>query len=81
MHGPTNRVEPSTDSTTPPSRSFLDTEGAYWVVYEQAFAAYDRRSGMSLIFSNESAVRRVRDYPADWFDLSDDDLAALSWNS
>jgi hypothetical protein len=81
MRGPIDRVEPSTDSNTPPSRSFLDTEGAHWLVYEQAFADCDRRSGMSLIFSNESAVRRVRDYPAGWSDLSDEDLAVLSWKS
>jgi hypothetical protein len=36
---------------------------------------------MSLIFASESAVRRVRDYPADWMELSDDDLLALSWRA
>ena len=81
MPAPPNRAEPLTDNDRPPSRTFLDTEGVHWLVYEQAFAGYDRRSGMSLIFSSDSAVRRVRDYPADWIDLSDEDLAALSWKS
>lgn len=61
------------------SRRFTDDLGQAWLVSEQAFSEYDRRSGFSLIFSSELAVRRVRDYPSDWFTLSEDDLAALSW--
>lgn len=81
MTASNTRVGLSADNQTPPLRAFLDAEGAQWRVFEQAFADYDRRSGMSLIFSSDSAVRRVRDYPADWFDLSDDDLATLSWKA
>lgn len=61
------------------SRSFTDDLGQIWLVREQPFSEYDRRSGFSLIFSSELAVRRVRDYPSDWFTLSEPDLAALSW--
>jgi hypothetical protein len=61
------------------SRRFTDELGQTWLVSEQAFSEYDRRSGFSLIFSSELAVRRVRDYPSDWFTLSEPDLAALSW--
>jgi hypothetical protein len=60
-------------------RSFTDDLGQTWLVSERPFSEYDRRSGSSLIFSSELAVRRVRDYPSDWFRLSDPDLAALSW--
>ena len=60
-------------------RSFLDADGLRWSVWEQPFSAYDRRNGLSLIFSSELAVRRVRDYPADWAGLSDEALAKLSW--
>jgi len=60
-------------------RSFTDDLGQTWLVSERPFSEYDRRSGSSLIFSSELAVRRVRDYPSDWFRLSDSDLAALSW--
>jgi hypothetical protein len=81
MSGPPTRVESSTTNDTPPTRSFLDADGAHWLVYEQSFGDYDRRSGMSLIFSSDAAVRRVRDYPADWFNLPDEDLAALSWKA
>lgn len=62
-------------------RSFTDAEGAQWRVYEQAFSAYDRRSGTSLIFANDAAVRRVRSFPADWVSLSDEALETLSWKS
>lgn len=53
----------------------------HWHVYERAFADYDRRRGPSLVFFSEGAVRRVRDYPADWIELSDEDLIALSWKA
>ena len=70
-------VQPSTDRTR--IRSFTDALGQTWLVSEQPFSEYDRRSGFSLIFSSELAVRRVRNYPKDWFALSDTELAALSW--
>ena len=60
-------------------RSFTDDLGQDWLVSEQPFSEYDRRRGFSLIFASELAVRRVRDYPSDWFTLSDPELAALSW--
>lgn len=59
----------------------LDEHGAHWSIFEQAFADFDRRRGLSLIFSSESAVRRVRDYPSNWAQLSDAELMALSWNA
>jgi hypothetical protein len=59
--------------------SFTDDLGQTWLVSERPFSEYDRRHGSSLIFSSELAVRRVRNYPSDWFALSDRDLAALSW--
>ena len=68
----------STDEHVP-TRTFSDDLGQRWLVSERPFSEYDRRSGSSLIFSSELAVRRVRNYPSDWFTLSDADLAALSW--
>jgi hypothetical protein len=79
MHGKENYIGFSSDTSV--ERSFLDAEGARWRVYEQAFADYDRRSGLSLIFASESAVRRVRDYPAEWTELTDSELLALSWHA
>jgi len=45
-----------------------------WLVYE------DSRSyvGSSLIFESERIARRVRTYPDNWRDLTDEQLAALS---
>lgn len=60
-------------------RFFVDAEGVRWQVREQPFSEYDRRRGVSLIFTSDGAVRRVRDYPVDWFSLSEDELNALSW--
>jgi len=60
-------------------RVFEDAEGNRWRVRESAFSPYDRRRGRSLIFWSDGAVRRVRDYPDDWHQLSDDELAQLSW--
>ena len=78
MSGTINRVESATESGVPRERFFVDDDGTHWHVHERPFAEYDRRSGMSLIFSNEAAVRRVRNYPTHWFDLTDEELAALS---
>ena len=61
------------------TRTYVDAEGQSWVVTEQRFSQYDRRSGSSLIFASDLAVRRVRNYPSDWATLSDLALAALSW--
>lgn len=68
-------------STAAPVRRFTDSDGMHWEVAERPFADYDRRRGVSLIFSSESAVRRVRDYPQDWHQLSDNALIALSWRA
>ena len=62
-------------------RTFVDDDGMRWRVYEQAFSAYDRRRGISLIFSSDAAVRRVRQFPPEWRALSDGELVALSWQS
>lgn len=57
----------------------IPADGALWLVYELLPAPYDRRQSPSLIFESDAVVRRVRDYPANWRELSDDDLLALSW--
>ena len=60
-------------------RTFVDSDGTRWSVYEQPFADYDRRRGISLIFASDAAMRRVRDYPDNWRTLSDTELASMSW--
>jgi hypothetical protein len=71
---------PSPAATAPEGeRVFIDADGAKWRVYEQPNSDYDRRRGSSLIFASEAAVRRVRQFPADWRTLSNEALARLSW--
>jgi hypothetical protein len=67
------------DETVEREREFMDVDGTRWQVKEMSFSLYDRRRGRSLIFWSDGAVRRVRDYPADWYGLSDEELIRLSW--
>lgn len=50
-----------------------------WLVYELPPLPYDRRDTPSLIFENVNVIRRVRNFPSEWRDLSEDELFALSW--
>ena len=73
------RIEVARSGDQPRTRTFTDDLGHTWLVTEQPFPEYDRRRGSSLIFSSELAVRRVRDYPHDWYTLSEAALLTLSW--
>ena len=73
------RIETVRSAERSRTRTFTDDVGQTWHVTEQPFSEYDRRRGSSLIFSSELAVRRVRDYPSDWYTLSEAALVALSW--
>lgn len=59
----------------------LFVEGELWLVYELPPTQFDRRQAPSLVFESEISVRRVRNFPATWRDLSDADLFALSWSA
>jgi hypothetical protein len=76
-----NRPPAQASRNSAPVRVFVDADGIRWQVSERPFADYDRRRGLSLIFASDAAVRRVREYPANWFSLSDEDLSALSWSA
>ena len=53
-----------------------------WTVYESSPSDLPGRVGQrSLIFASDMAVRRVWDFPADWRDLADESLLALSWKT
>ncbi len=53
-------------------------DGVRWIVREAEPPAFDRRAGPSLIFESDEIVRRMRDYPADWFVLSGEQLYRIS---
>ena len=50
--------------------------GEPWTVREDLRCPHDP----SLVFENTSVARRVREYPANWRELSDEQLYALSWS-
>lgn len=50
--------------------------GEAWGVWEDLRAVY----GPALVFENDRAARRVRNYPSNWRELSDEQLYALSWS-
>lgn len=53
-------------------------ENESWCVYEMPPAATDASKRSSLIFESAKIVRRVREFPPHWRDLSDEALYALS---
>ena len=55
----------------------LTTDGVSWLVYELPPTVMDRRSSPSLIFENVHIVRRIRNYPPDWRQCSDEELGRL----
>lgn len=61
------------------SARVVQTDDAQWRVYEMESGPYDRRSGRSLIFESDGVLRRVRDYPVEWRELSDAELMEVSW--
>lgn len=50
-----------------------------WFVGERAPRTSDLRRTPHLVFESEGMIRRVRSFPENWRDLSDDDLWELSW--
>jgi len=54
------------------------TDGRQWVVKEVPSSQPDGGDGPSLLFSSNNVIRRVRDFPPDWFDWSDEELFAVS---
>jgi hypothetical protein len=50
-----------------------------WFVGERLARTSDIRRTLHLVFESDGIIRRVRTFPADWRDLSDDELWKLSW--
>ena len=66
------------EQSTSFSRVIVDGDGRTWIVREMPPAIYDRRGAPSLVFVTDDVMRRVRDYPADWFQRPDAELYGLS---
>jgi hypothetical protein len=61
------------------SRHFRDGEGRAWQVFELRRRGPDGEAAKLLVFESSAAIRCVRRYPADWRELSQAKLEALSW--
>jgi hypothetical protein len=59
-----------------PGSRKLRIAGELWYAYEDDHPEW----GRSLIFESVKVARRVRNYPANWRELTDDQLYALSWS-
>ena len=56
----------------------ISADGLRWVVREVPAPAFDRRGGTHLFFDGESIMRRVRQFPDNWFEMTDAELYELS---
>jgi hypothetical protein len=59
---------------------FTDSAGVSWHVKEVTRVSTDLRQTTALVFESNMIFRRVRDFPANWRELSDRELEALSWH-
>ena len=55
----------------------IRVDGVSWIVYLRD-DSYDRRARPHLVFETDGVVRRVRDYPENWAELSDAALFEVS---
>jgi hypothetical protein len=53
--------------------------GVNWMVHE-SLEPCDCRTTRVLVFASDEAIRCVRGYPANWYELTDEDLNSVSWN-
>jgi hypothetical protein len=60
-------------------RTLQDETARLWTVHEKQPAS-DTPDAASLLFVSDYSIRRVRDYPANWFELSDAELFEVSLN-
>ena len=59
-------------------RRLMGPDGREWRVREIPMPSYDRRGGRCLVFETNDAARRVRQYPARWYDCDDSELYTMS---
>ncbi|HEY9228285.1 MAG TPA: hypothetical protein VIP11_16635 [Gemmatimonadaceae bacterium] len=59
-------------------RIVATADGRQWVVREVPPLYVDGKDGGSLVFSSDHVMRRVRNYPLDWFDKPDAELISVS---
>ena len=68
-----------TASASAQTLEFRDSRGFRWRVYERQKGEPFRGRVTVLVFESDTAVRIVRDYPANWRDFAPAGLEDLSW--
>jgi hypothetical protein len=71
----------STNATGAANALVITVDHEEWRIYELLPASYDRRGGNTLVFETDGVIRRVRNFPDNWRELSPVDLLALSWRA
>ena len=74
----TDQAEDQRTQATSLTRVIVGGDGRTWLVRQTPPSPYDRRGAPTLVFLTDDVMRRVRDYPSNWFELSDTELFALS---
>lgn len=59
----------------------INLDNEEWRIYELLPASYDRRGRNTLVFETDGVIRRIRNYPENWRELSADALLTLSWTA
>jgi hypothetical protein len=57
---------------------YLIADEQRWAVREVPAPQFDRRGGVHLVFWGDTTMRRLRNFPANWHELSDEELYALT---
>src|SRR2546423_15512342 len=73
------KLSPLLDEDAADKRRFYYCE-QHWVVRERPAKASDAQQIPHLVFESDGVVRRVRNFPVNWRDLSAAELYELSWH-
>ena len=68
-------ASPAADTSPDAGKRQFIIGGELWFVHEHSTSGNDT----ALVFESPNTARRVRDYPRNWRDLSDQELYSLSW--
>jgi hypothetical protein len=72
------KLSPLLDEDAADNRRFYYSE-QHWVVRERRARPSDAQQTAHLVFESDGVVRRVRNFPVNWRELSAAELYELSW--
>jgi hypothetical protein len=78
----TSLASDGASASTDPGRTRVIEEGGHrWTVAEAEFPTSANPLGRCLLFTSDAVIRRVRTYPADWYERTDAALYQVSQSS